>query len=128
MEDLSPHFSRVEFRCKGQDCCGNCAPISGKLIYALECLRASINEAFPDKEHTIKIQSGFRCLTYNRQINSKDTSQHVNGLAADIVVDGVSPLQVAYLAKRTRHFTCGGIGVYPTFVHLDVRPDGPARW
>ena len=31
-----------------------------------------------------EINSGFRCLTHNRELNSKDTSSHLKGVAADI--------------------------------------------
>jgi len=37
-----------------------------------------------DSTDSLIINSGFRCLEINRKLNSKDTSQHVKGQAADI--------------------------------------------
>ena len=56
-------------------------------------------------------------------------SQHELGTAADIWIEGVTPQQVADFAQRIA--TVGGIGIYPDFTHLDIRPrDGGviARW
>lgn len=53
----------------------------------LEPLRSFLNKP-------IIINSGFRNLELNRAIGSKDTSAHVRGLAADIVVKEFSPDQV----------------------------------
>ena len=33
--------------------------------------------------HSIKVNSGFRCIPLNRKVGSKDTSDHVKGLAID---------------------------------------------
>jgi uncharacterized protein YcbK (DUF882 family) len=51
---------------------------------------------------------------------------HTKGMAADIVVQGLSPAKVAQylLSKYPGKY---GIGVSETFVHIDVR-DKPARW
>lgn len=42
----------------------------------------------------IIITSGYRPIAVNRALGSKDTSQHVYGEAADIVVPGLHPLKV----------------------------------
>lgn len=42
----------------------------------------------------IKINSAFRCLTLNRHIGSKDNSQHLQGLAADIVSSFGTPEEI----------------------------------
>lgn len=39
--------------------------------------------------------SGFRCLQLNRVLKSKDTSQHISGLAVDIEVPGISNYDLA---------------------------------
>lgn len=48
----------------------------------------------------IKITSWFRCLQLNRKIGSKDTSQHVLGLAVDFQVIGYSNNQLFELFKQ----------------------------
>jgi uncharacterized protein YcbK (DUF882 family) len=42
--------------------------------------------------------------------------------------DGISPGQLADLAEGIDLFREGGIGIYPSWVHLDVRKNGKARW
>ena len=42
-----------------------------------------IREAY---KKPIKINSGYRCIELNRAVGSKDNSQHILGLAADITV------------------------------------------
>ena len=112
----SPHFKRSEFACK----CG-CGfdTVDYELLRALEYIR----EHFDRK---VKINSGCRCLEYNRSpaIGSTDGSQHVLGRAADVVVEGVEPSLVYELAQQME---VGGLGSYNTFTHIDTRA-GRARW
>ena len=71
----------------------------------------------------IIINSGYRTPEYNKKVGGATRSQHCYGTAADIVVDGISPASVAIAAekalKKTGH--SGGIGLYKSFVHVDVR-------
>jgi len=53
------------------------------------------------------------------------TSYHVRGMATDIVIRGVSVSDLRAAAVRLK---IGGVGRYPTFVHVDVRRDHPYRW
>lgn len=48
----------------------------------------------------VKITSGYRCLALNRKLNSKDSSQHRTGNAADLIIPGV-PLQEVFDYIRT---------------------------
>lgn len=117
MGNLSKNFSRREFECP---CCGE-APISTLLISELQRLRDNIGRP-------IIVTSGYRCQKYNEDVGGVVGSQHVFGTAADIIVRGLTPAEVAREAVKIPNFRHGGIGVYQTFVHLDVRDDGPARW
>ena len=74
----------------------------------------------------IYINSGWRSVQYNAKVGGAKSSQHLNGLAVDIVWDG-------FVAKsdKTNQFVAlarkegfRGIGLYNSFVHLDI---GPAR-
>ncbi|NUP08130.1 MAG: DUF882 domain-containing protein [Polyangiaceae bacterium] len=51
-------------------------------------------------------------------------SFHVKGMAADIAVAGVKPVEIRRAALRAG---AGGVGLYPRFVHVDVREE-PYRW
>lgn len=78
----------------------------------------------------IRINSGYRNLEYNRNIGSKDTSQHVLGRAADIVVEGYTPDEVADAIEfliSTGLLKEGGVGRYNNFTHYDIRGTR-ARW
>ncbi len=48
--------------------------------------------------------SGYRCLTLNRALKSKDTSQHVTGQAVDIEVPGISNYDLAVWIKDNCEF------------------------
>lgn len=55
---------------------------------------------------------------------TRKTSFHVKGMAVDIAVAGLRPRDVRAAAIRAG---AGGVGLYPAFVHVDVR-DEPYRW
>jgi uncharacterized protein YcbK (DUF882 family) len=126
--DLSEHFDRWEFACKGIGCCGRSAPINDRLIEDLEELIKIVDLNGGGEHHAMRINSGFRCLTHNRMIGSDDRSFHTLGMAADITVEGFCPERVAKMALGVYDFVDGGIGIYPGFVHLDIRKTGKARW
>lgn len=118
-EHLSPNFTRDEFACR----CG-CGfdKVSPELVAALQLLRSKLNRP-------ITISSGCRCKKYNAsaQVGGSKNSQHLLGTAVDIVVEGLTTTRVAQVAETIPAFANGGIGVYSTWVHLDVR-HGRARW
>lgn len=113
---LTDNFSSEEFTCK----CG-CGydDIDLGLVNHLQDARVHFGKK-------IKINSGCRCLEHNRKQGSKDTSQHVKGRAADIVVEDTAPEVVAdYFCNKKDLF--GGVGRYSTFTHVDTRGYN-ARW
>ena len=110
MEQLSKHFNRAEFACKGETCCGHSAPISTDLITRLEDFRDTIGGP-------LRITSGFRCINHNRDIGSYPGSQHPKGLAADIAADGRDVDTMFVVAKIIFNF----VKVYPWGIHVDVR-------
>jgi uncharacterized protein YcbK (DUF882 family) len=114
---LSQHFSQNEFACHCG--CGKDA-IELEVVCILEDVRTHFNAP-------VAVNSGVRCLEWNRKQGSKDTSQHVKGFAADIAVKGVSPKDVAnYILDR--YPNVGGLGRYKRFTHVDVRIGRKARW
>jgi len=114
---LAPNFSRDEFACK----CG-CGfdTVDAELVEVLQDVRDWAGAR-------VAINSGCRCRDHNRAVGGVSGSQHLSGRAADIVVEGKTPEQVAdYLA--TQYPVRYGIGRYATFTHVDTRTLGPARW
>lgn len=122
MGDLSKNFSRSEFACKGTNCCGHSAPVHPELISALQDLRDQLN--LP-----LSITSGFRCNRHNESVGGAVQSFHTLGMAADVSCpDGMTAEDLAQAAETIPAFQQGGIGIYPSWVHLDVRTTGKARW
>ncbi len=107
------HFKQSEFICP---CCGK-NKINQLLIDKLELLREKANAP-------IIITSGYRCEKHNQEVGGAAASYHVKGMAADIKCRGISPEQLASMAEEIGF---GGIGIYPTWIHVDIRI-GKARW
>ncbi len=120
-KDLYPNFSRSEFACKGICCCGASSPIDDSLVEGLQELRDILG-------HPLKVTSGFRCVTRNKEIGGAEKSMHIYGKAADISCTKVSPKDLARAAEDVEVFKNGGIGTYSQWVHVDIRSNGPARW
>ena len=74
----------------------------------------------------LNINSAYRTPSYNRKIGGVSNSQHTLGTAADIAIEGVTPLDIAVFAECLMP-SGGGIGLYKNFVHIDVR-QRRARW
>jgi len=73
------------------------------------------------------VTSAARCPAHNKNVGSTPQSQHILGRAMDIRIVGVSPQELYdYLFKT--YPVKYGIGLYPTFVHIDTRSTGAARW
>ena len=78
----------------------------------------------------VRIVSGYRSPAYNAAVRGALRSQHLQGLAVDMVpLDGdVSGLNQAVLALiQSGALSEGGIGLYRTFLHYDLR-GSKARW
>lgn len=113
---VSANFRVREFACKdGSD------PvfIHTELAEILQQLRNHYNKA-------VIIVSGYRTPSYNKSCGGATYSQHLYGMAADVKISGVSPEEVAQYAE-TLLKDKGGIGIYSTFTHIDVRTK-KSRW
>ena len=113
---LSEHFRVLEFACKdGSDM----ILISLELVELLQRIRTHFRAP-------VTITSGYRSPCHNKKVGGASNSQHLYGTAADIQVKGIAPTKVAAYAE-TLMPDKGGIGIYPTFVHVDVRKE-KSRW
>ena len=113
---LSENFRVEEFACHdGSDI----IIIASKLVTVLQDIRTHFGKP-------VIINSGYRTVEYNKKIGGVPKSQHCYGNAADIVISGVSPKEVAAFAETLLE-NCGGIGIYTDFTHIDVREE-KARW
>jgi uncharacterized protein YcbK (DUF882 family) len=75
-------------------------------------------------ERPLTVISGYRTPATNAAIEgAAPASLHLDGLAADITVRGVHPLDVALAAHDlSQRLNFMGLGLYPRFVHLDIGP------
>ncbi len=113
---LSTNFRVREFACTdGSD------PIfiDSELVNILQKIRTHFGKA-------VTITSAYRTPTKNKAVGGTTYSQHLYGRAADIKVKDVSPKKVAQYAE-TLLKNKGGIGIYSTFTHIDVRAT-KSRW
>lgn len=116
-KQVSPHFKVREFQCHDRS---DTVFISDALVAVLEKIRAHFGKP-------VHINSGYRTDAYNsRTKDAAKFSQHKYGLAADIHIDGVTPKQIAAYAETLLPNT-GGIGIYASFCHVDVRKV-KSRW
>lgn len=93
--------------------------IAPELVEVLQKIRTHFNRA-------VTINSGYRTYSRNKDVGGAKYSQHQYGIAADIIVSGIAPKDVADYAETLMPNT-GGIGRYSTFTHIDVRKE-KARW
>lgn len=107
---LAENFTTLEFDCKGAGCC-NKTLIDKQLVTYLQLIRNKFSKP-------VNITSGYRCETHNRAVGGVSNSKHKQGMAADMYIDGVAPLEIA---KYAESIGIKGIGLYDDFVHIDTR-------
>ena len=124
LADGSPSrfFIESEFWCRcggrhGVPCPCVCpVGVSPALVSLLESLRESVGP--------LHVSCGYRCPAHNAFVGGAPASFHLLGAAADIVSRRVSPSGL-YVVAVSRLSGFGGVGLYPSFVHVDV--GSPAR-
>lgn len=112
---VSPNFILSEFECS--HC--KAVKLSSDLLNKLQDLRNQLGRP-------IQVNSGYRCPEHNTNVGGAKNSLHLTGKAADISLRNldIDPIELADFAEEIGF---KGIGLYNTFIHLDVR-DGRARW
>lgn len=121
---LTKNFTQREFRSKD----GAKMPLDvldniKELACNLQVLRDLLGEP-------IKINSGYRSEAHNKAIGGVKSSKHIKGLAADIRVKDLETDDLYLLIEsliKQGEMQEGGLGVYDTFVHYDIRGTR-ARW
>lgn len=115
-KELTKNFRVKEFAClDGTDT----ILISTKLIDILQRIRNHFGKP-------VIINSAYRTEAHNKKVGGSVYSQHKYGTAADIRISGISPKKIAAYVETLMPNT-GGIGVYSSFCHVDVR-SVKSRW
>lgn len=118
---ITKNFSSTEFdcSCKREDCKVTLIDIDH--VNLLQKVRDELKAP-------IHINSAFRCKEHNKEVGGASQSRHTVSDATDIIIQGMTPDQVAdYFDK----LGVNGLGRYTTFTHIDSRPLGSkakARW
>ena len=118
------NFSLREFRCRDG------SEVPEELMCNLRLLCENLQVLRDHIGKPIRVISGYRSKKYNTRIGGARKSQHMSAKAADIKISGMSPEEVCELIKkliREGKMMKGGVGLYRTFVHYDVRGRN-ARW
>ena len=115
---LTPNFSLHEFKCRdGTEVPKEYMANVQELAENLQVLRDHIQKP-------IIVISGYRSPDYNKKIGGARRSQHMSANAGDIIVNGMSPdevkAEIVQLIKDGK-MKKGGVGLYTTFTHYDVR-------
>jgi uncharacterized protein YcbK (DUF882 family) len=127
---LSKHFVVEEFDCHDG------TRVSSRDHNGLEYLARKYLEPLRAKFGAVHVHSGYRTVAYNRSIGGASNSFHIytahdgNDQAADVSCDRGTPSQWHALLNGVRNSQRdgrGGLGLYSTFVHVDIR-DYKADW
>lgn len=120
---MTKNFGLEEFRSKdGADFPEWVLPNIRELAHNLQVLRDNV-------QAPIVINSGYRSPQHNKRVGGATNSYHLKGMAADIVVKGLSPSRVADIIEDLIELGLmknGGLGRYDTFTHYDIGP--VRRW
>ncbi len=118
MGNISKNFNREEFKCQCGEC--NLDTVDAKLVEVLQDVRDHFGSS-------VTITSGNRCESHNAKVGGAPASQHIKSRAADFKVSGVS-VQDVYDYLYDKYPKELGLGLYSSWVHVDSRSNGPARW
>lgn len=94
-----------------------------ELANNLEVLRSRLGVA-------LHVSSGWRTKEHNRRVGGAKDSQHLLGKAGDIWSEIYSPKEIHDMIDKLINAGAmqqGGLGLYNTFVHYDIRGT-KARW
>lgn len=127
---LSKHFTVEEFDCRDG------TKVMARDYEGLKYLCRVYLEPLRKKYGPVHINSGFRTQAYNARIGGASRSEHIytmhdgNDQAADITCRKGGPRdwhRTANTIRARRRNGRGGLGLYGTFVHIDLR-DYKADW
>jgi uncharacterized protein YcbK (DUF882 family) len=114
--NLTRNFKLQEFASKD----GAATPLS--VVHKLQGLAINLQALRDEIGKPIRINSGYRSPAHNRAVGGASRSRHVIGDAADIVVAGMPPTEVAATIERLiseGKMQQGGLKAYATFCHYD---------
>lgn len=122
---LTKNFNRQEFDCND----GTIVP--EKYIKNLQELAKNLQVLRDHLGVSVSVVgSGYRTVAHNSKVSKSTKSQHLTASAADIAVQGYTPVKLIQVIEKLileGKMKQGGIGLYKSFVHYDIRGT-KARW
>ena len=122
---MTANFKKSEFECK----CGCKMP--SKVLVNVVKTADNLQVLRDYLKASITINSAYRCKTHNAASKGVKTSQHLKGIATDITCKVHNPKNLYNIIEdliEKGKLKEGGLGLYNTFVHYDIRNSGKARW
>ncbi len=120
----SKYFSIKEFESKdGAEMPESVKKNISELMQNMDVIRETIGKP-------IYVNSGYRSVQHNANVGGKTNSYHTLGMACDFHVKGLSPIFIKNVVENLiakGKIKKGGIGLYSTFLHYDIRGFN-ARW
>ena len=106
------YFKDTDFACK---CCG--------LEVCTDDLKQLVDSIREELGLPLIVSSGFRCSKHNKEVGGVANSFHTKGLACDLRLTAKdnTKANLAKLQAIARKLCTGGVGLYDSFVHVDVR-------
>lgn len=121
---LTENFTLEEFACKDGTPVPEDLRVNAELLaIELQVLRDYLGEP-------IHVNSAYRSPEYNKKVGGKKNSYHMKAMAADITTKNKTPRQLHAIIEKLikqKKMKQGGLGLYPGFVHYDIR-GAKARW
>lgn len=115
---LTKNFQLSEFNCHdGTPVPDRLVPNVLELAQNLQVLRDEICVPIVPK-------SGYRTPSWNKKVGGKPNSFHMKGMAADLSIKSMTPKQLYAIIEKlikAGKMKQGGLGLYPGFVHYDIR-------
>jgi len=121
---LTSNFKKEEFECK----CGCEMPM--EVFFNIQKLANQLQYVRDFLELPITLTNAYRCRSHNKEVGGVSDSQHILGKAADLQVKGLTTAELykaVDILAEYNHVLQGGLGLYNTFVHYDIRGN-KTRW
>jgi zinc D-Ala-D-Ala carboxypeptidase len=111
-KDVTDNFSESEIACR---CCGALPSPNDTMILCLFLEDARKVAGMP-----LFLTNAYRCEKHNKQVGGENHSHHLLGQAADVYTNKFNSEELCARFERNREIIKGGIGLYATFVHIDM--------
>lgn len=124
MNQLTENFNLHEFACTDG------TPVPEQYYENVKEVADNLQVLRDELGCPIFINSSYRTQSKNKAVGGVPNSQHLTSSAADICTKHYTPMEIAARIERLikeGKMKQGGIGIYPGFVHYDIRGT-KARW